>query len=220
MSDACLIELHGITAHFRDSRFNTGGTDTPLRTLHAPPPSTVFGLLCAAKGGWIEPASLIIGWQMRFVAVNQDFQHKCDPSDGSSTKNSNAKPSPVLREFLSFPVLSILALQGLEPKWIRSPQNPIALGRAEDLVIGYKVAQVHSERVETGDIENQFLPVGIGYGSLHPCPLYYDDKRIPFGNQLMVEARESQNISSSSQLMHIAETNQTFFMWDYGKTTR
>jgi len=213
--NAWSIELHGITAHFRDNRFNTGGIDIPLRTFRCPPPSTLFGLLCAAKGGWIEPATLKLGWKMSFTGISKDFQ-RCKIPEGYIIRTGfqNVKDSPVVREFLSFPVLSILAIEGVSPEWFQAPVNPLALGRAEDLVTGYNISQAQVEMVTSGNIENQFLPAGIGYGALCSAPLYFDEKRIPYKNQLLVEANDNQTIQSE-KLMKNPSTGETFFLWNY-----
>ncbi len=109
--DGFIVKLYGVTAHFRDPRFNTGGIgNLPLRTLHSPPPCTVHGLLCAAKGGWFDPNELLIGWKVDYSSWTVDFQTCWLPIRKSynwKLGTQRKDPSPREREFLVYPVLTL-----------------------------------------------------------------------------------------------------------------
>ena len=103
---ALLIRLAGVTAHFRDPRINTAKIGLPSRTLHCPPPCTVHGLLMAAKGGWIEPKTLRVGWRLDYASVGIDFQTSQLPKRKRydwKTGFQTTEPSPTEREYLAFP---------------------------------------------------------------------------------------------------------------------
>ena len=218
---ALLIRLAGITAHFRDPRINSAKIGLPSRTLHCPPPCTLHGLLMAAKGGWIEPDNLRVGWRLDYASVGIDFQTSQLPQ----RKNYNwtmglqkTATSPVEREYLAFPVLSILALEGLQSDWFRRPANPLSLGRSEDLITERVWDNVKIEPVQKGEIMRQCLPLGIGSGTIYPAPLYFDGNRRPIGMAPRIDARQKQELrltSDTLQLVTLPKLGETFYVWNF-----
>jgi CRISPR-associated Cas5-like protein len=222
VSGGVLVRLYGVTAHFRDPRYNTskisktGGL--PLRTLHCPPPCTVHGLLCAAKGGWVEPESLILGWRLEFASINRDFQTCHLPqrkSYGWTRGTQQVEISPREREFLTFPVLTILGVHGIELEWFRRPANPLSLGRSEDLVLEKRLAYVtwQAER-DKAYIKGQCLPTGLGVGTRYPSPLYFEANRRPVGMEAKIDAAIGQEIISPN-LARVDATGDVFYLWRF-----
>jgi CRISPR-associated Cas5-like protein len=219
---ALLIRLAGITAHFRDPRINTAKIGLPSRTLHCPPPCTIHGLLMAAKGGWIEPQTLRIGWRLDYASVGIDFQTSQLPQRGSYNWRTGAqttKTSPVEREYLAFPVLSILALDGVESEWFRRPANALSLGRSEDLVTERVYREVEAQPVQSGNIARQCLPLTVGSGTVYPTPMYFEGNRRPVGMAPRVDARHQQElhfIDGDSKLMMLPKSGENFYVWNFG----
>lgn len=220
MSKGILLRLYGVTAHFRDTRYNTGKMGSlAIHTLKCPPPCTIHGLLCAAKGGWIEPQSLVLGWRIDFGSVNQDFQTCHLPQ--RETKGPRAgiqkalKTSPREREFLAFPVLTILGVQGIELEWFRRPANPLCLGRAEDLILEKRWSFVawQSEH-KAAYIKGQCLPAGLGFGTRYPAPLYFEANRRPIGMGPKIDAAVEQEIISPN-LARVEYSGETFYLWRF-----
>jgi CRISPR-associated Cas5-like protein len=219
---ALLIRLAGITAHFRDPRINTAKIGLPSRTLHCPPPCTIHGLLMAAKGGWIEPSTLRLGWRLDYASVGIDFQTSQLPQRKSyawTTGTQKTSASPVEREYLAFPVLSILALEGVQSDWFRCPANPLSLGRSEDLITERIWQEVEAQRTDSGEVERQCLPMTVGSGTIYPTPLYFEANRRPVGMAPRVDARQKQVLrlkDGSAGLATLPESGETFYVWNFG----
>lgn len=221
---AYLVRLRGVTAHFRDPRVNTAKIGLPARTLCCPPPCTVHGLLCAAKGGWVEPDSLQAGWRLDYATICSDFQTSRLPQRkvyawGLGIQKINI--SPVEREFLAFPILSILALNGLDCEWFRKPANPLSLGRSEDLVVESTSEQVEVDLLNSGEITRQCLPINIGSGTIYSAPLYFEDERQPVRMEPRIDATVTQEVRSAggtNDFAYIPTTNETFYVWNFANT--
>ena len=230
MTGAFLVRLTGVTAHYRDPRYNTGSigrSPLPIRTLHCPPPSTVHAMLCAAKGGWVDPAGLVMGWQMDFDSVSSDFQ-TCHLPQQRGKKyilkyGIRVKTSPRIREFLAFPRLTIFVLRGAESIWFRRPVNPLLFGRSEDLATSKEITEDASwEACDEAKIARQCLPMLVGFGPIYPAPLYFAPDRIPVAMSPKTDARLEQSIRAGDfnrqhPLAKVHQTGQSFFLWDYGR---
>lgn len=216
--DANVIRLAGVTAHFRDPRINTAKIGLPSRTLHCPPPCTIHGLLCAAKGQWIDPMTLCLGWRMDYEGTNSDFQtsHLPQRNQYSVALGKQAvKISPVEREILTFPVLSILVLAGVENVWFEKPANPLSLGRSEDLIVEKLFQSSSVKNIPNGDIARQCLPIGTGSGTIYTAPLYFEELRRPVLMSPKVDATETQNILSMN-MVQVEKTGENFYVWNFG----
>lgn len=228
MTEAMLIRLTGITAHYRDPRYNTGkigrGTNLPIHTLGCPPPCTLHAMLCATKGGWVDPKTLLIGWQMEFHSMCSDFQTCRLPQRkhySFAAGIQKLEVSPRLREFLAFPRLTIFALRGVDPEWFRSPVNPLCLGRSEDLVVEKEIiTNVAWAPLQEATIRGQCLPFLLGYGTLYPAPLYFERNRRPVEMSPKTDARTEQLVCDSNgkpQFAQVTDTGESFFLWDYSR---
>ena len=218
---ALLIRLAGVTAHFRDPRINTAKIGLPSRTLHCPPPATLHGLLMAAKGGWIEPQGLRVGWRIDYASVGIDFQTSQLPQRKNYSWTSGyqrTSASPVEREYLAFPVLSILALEGVQSDWFRRPANPLSLGRSEDLVTERIWQEVEISSTRSGEVARQCLPLTVGSGTVYPTPMYFEGNRRPVGMAARVDARQKQTLrlSDDSHLAVLPKSGETFYVWKFG----
>ena len=229
MTGAFLVQLSGITAHYRDPRYNTGSigrNPLPIRTLHCPPPSTVHAMLCAAKGGWVDPAGLVMGWQMDFDSICSDFQTCQIPKrrDYNFKRGiQKVEPSPRLREFLAYPHLTIFVLRGAESVWFQRPINPLLFGRSEDLATSKEITEdVRWEACDEARIARQCLPMLVGFGRSLPAPLYFAPNRIPIAMSPKTDARLDQPVRAGDfnrqhPLAKVHQTGQSFFLWDYGR---
>ncbi len=210
-----IIRLAGYTAHFRDPRTNTAKIGLPSRTLRCPPPCTIHGLLCSAYGGWVEPSNMCLGWRLDYASIGIDFQTSRLPQRNEAGLQIGVKISPAEREFLAFPILSILAISGIEATMFRKPVNPLSLGRSEDLIVEKLIQSVEAEPCEQAALRGQCLPLGLGSGTIYATPLYFIDNRRPINMMPRVDAAQEQTIRSS-ELMRIKETEETFYVWNFG----
>jgi len=224
-----LVRLAGITAHYRDPRYNTGTigrNPIPIATLYCPPPCTIHAMLCAAKGGWVETDGLVMGWRMDFDSVCADFQTCQLPRRKNYNFRSGRQKleaSPRLREFLAFPRLTILLYSGAEMEWFRHPANPLLFGRSEDLATEKEIApDVQCEPCEKAILRRQCLPILIGVGPLYSAPLYFEPGRVPVAMSPRIDARIEQPIRAGDfngyrPLARLSGTGEAFFLWDYSR---
>jgi hypothetical protein len=231
VTEAFLVRLTGVTAHYRDPRYNTGSigrNPLPIGTLRCPPPCTVHAMLCAAKGGWVDPAGLVMGWRMDFDAVCSDFQTCRLPQRkmyNFKRGTQVVKTSPRIRQFLAFPCLTIFVLRGAESEWFRRPVNPLLFGRSEDLVTQKEITEeVRWSACDEANVARQCLPILVGFGPLYPAPLYFAPNRNPIAMSPKIDARLDQlvragNVSNRHPLATVHQTGQSFFLWDYGRAT-
>jgi hypothetical protein len=183
-------------------------------------------MLCAAKGGWVEPTGLVAGWRMDFDSISTDFQSCQLPKrkDYSfRTGTQRVESSPRLREFLAFPRLTIFVLSGAEYAWFRCPVNPLLFGRAEDLLIAKEVTEdVEWNACGEAELVRQCLPIPLGSGPLYSAPLYFEPGRVPVAMSPKIDARNSQlaRVNNGREYPRLARLNQTgeaFFLWDFGR---
>ncbi len=209
-----IIRLAGYTAHFRDPRTNTAKIGLPSRTLRCPPPCTVHGLICAAYGGWVEPRDLRLGWRLDYASIGIDFQTSRLPQRNAEKSQIGVKISPTEREFLAFPVLSILVLSGIEMSAFRQPVNPLSLGRSEDLIVEKLPQAVEVESCEQALLRGQCLPLGLGSGTIYAAPLYFTGNRQAVHMMPRIDAAQEQTIRSS-ELIQVKETKEAFYVWNF-----
>jgi hypothetical protein len=184
-------------------------------------------MLCAAKGGWVDPSGLIIGWRMDFDTVCSDFQTCHLPQRGNRgilKYGIRVKTSPRIREFLAYPVLSLFVLRGADSVWFRQPVNPLLFGRSEDLVTSKEIVEdVSWEVCDEATIARQCLPMLVGFGPIYPAPLYFAPNRVPIAMSTKTDARVEQTVRAGDfnhqhPLAKVHQTGQSFFLWDYGRT--
>ena len=224
---AFVLRLEGITAHFRDPRFNTAKIGLPSRTLLAPPPSTIHGLICAAAGGWVEPETLVLGWRTDFDSIGTDFGTNQLPKRKRFDHKMGlqiTEPSPIEREFLAFPTLSLLVIGNcVDSKWFRAPANPLSLGRSEDMIVETQRQDVQIEIGDEGEIARQCLPMALGSGTVYASPMYFEMRRRPVGMAPRVDATTRQSIRSDGEKHHFAflpRTGESFYLWNFAHASR
>lgn len=178
----------------------------------------------AAKGGWIEPSTLRLGWRLDYASVGLDFQTSQLPQRKAysfRTGLQKTSASPVEREYLVFPVLSILALEGVDEQWFRRPANPLSLGRSEDMITESVWQQVEVNAVSNGDIARQCLPLRLGTGTIYATPLYFEGNRRPVGMMPRVDAVQMQRIdvgNDEARLVTLPRSGENFYVWNFANT--
>jgi hypothetical protein len=170
-------------------------------------------MLCAAKGGRVDPAGLVMGWRMDFDTVCGDFQ----------TCRLPKKISPRLREFLVFPRLTIFVVSGAESAWFRHPINPLLFGRSEDLVTAKEIRNdIEWDTCAEAAIARQCLPIPLGSGPLYSAPLYFERNRVPVAMAPKIDSRVEQSIRIANSkhghlFAQLKDTKEAFFLWDYSR---
>jgi hypothetical protein len=120
---------------------------------------------------------------MDFDTVGTDFQTCQLPQRRRyvfSRGTQKLQSSPRLREFLTFPRLTIFVVSGAESSWFRRPVNPLLFGRSEDLVTAKEITEdVEWDPCGEANIAQQCLPIPLGSGPLYSAPLYFEPGRVP-----------------------------------------
>jgi len=110
-------------------------------TFEMPPPATIYGHVCSAVGDWIPPDSTRFAYYFAFESKFFDYEHL-------HFFGKEPKMNPFKRELLYNPRLSLyLDNIELEP-YFRSPRYPVALGRAQDLMVYTSVELIMLEQAE------------------------------------------------------------------------
>jgi CRISPR-associated protein Cas5t len=149
--DLLRVELAGEVTSFRYPHFTQGFQPT----YDMPPPSTIYGLICAAVGRYLtddERDRLRFGYVFHHSGKFVDFMehlHFKDP----------IQPFPFDRELLFRPRLTLYLTDLALESAFRAPVYPMVLGRSQDLVTIQSVEVVGVQRVERGYLEHTLLPM-------------------------------------------------------------
>ncbi len=126
--------LSGWTASFRHPQLVTGAQPT----LPLPPPSTIYGLIAAAAGRWVNPEECRVAYVFQSSGKARDLEKIYQ-----FQKSSSASSTVIYRDWLTD---WRLWLYFTEPGWAKnflSPVFPLTLGRQQELA--------HVEIGEDGD---------------------------------------------------------------------
>ena len=118
------VALNGWAASFRHPQLVTGMQPT----LPVPPPSTVYGLVSAAAGYWVNP----VDCQLAYVFVAQGRAQDLETIYQFSKSNS-AKSNVVMREWLTDWRLWLYFAERTWAENFDNPVFPLVLGRQQEL---------------------------------------------------------------------------------------
>lgn len=127
------IELNGWTASFRHPQLVSGTQPT----LPLPPPSTVYGLVGAAVGEWVDPATCRLAYVFHHAGRARDLETIYQFSNSAS-----AKSNVIWRDWLTD---WRLWLYFVEQRWAQAferPVYPLLLGRQQELAFTWNFRQV------------------------------------------------------------------------------
>ena len=201
------VTLSGWTASFRHPQLVTGAQPT----LPLPPPSTIYGLISAAAGRWVDPEDCRMGYVFRSSGGARDLEKIYQ-----FQKSSSAGSTVIYRDWLTDWSLS---LYFTELEWAEnflSPVFPLTLGRQQELAhveigkSGETVSEIELETSRTilrGTVVPFPFPEAFGLVMALPLVMSPDLPRQAIGVRpwLMVrdEARiENPEIWSDGELGH------------------
>ena len=116
-------------------------------------------------------------------------------------------------------MLSLLDMTGVRQDWFIRPQNPLSLGRSEDIVVEKSMTSVKIMPTSTGVITRQCLPLGLASGIVYSAPLYFIESRHPIGMGPKIDVASSQ-IVNSNNIYTIEGTGEAFYVWTFESATR
>lgn len=171
MIKAVCIEIGAYTASFRVPHLHGHQL-----TLDVPPPSTIFGLLSAAKGEWVLPGEGLpwIAYCLTYEGKGEDLETIIAYDRGRPLfKRGEIVRNIFRREFLLNPRLTLYLP---ERPWVGSfqrPRFPLVLGRSQDVAYVLRIREaVNLEPVNEGEVSGVLLPYRLVFGSGTPALIY------------------------------------------------
>ena len=173
------VEVEAPVCSFRYPHFLVG----KQVTFPMPPPSTIYGHVASAMGGWPDPARLRFAYRFTCEGRGEDLEHQhiiwpdrgMFGSKGEYPVSVAVSIQPTRREFLfnvrldlylDYPDLDGLAKAFAEPRW------PVVLGRSQDLACYRNIQVVELEPSPKGYYEDTLLPFRLRYRTGRGVTLY------------------------------------------------
>ncbi len=148
------IILEGWVSSFRYPAFISGYQPT----LPVPPLSTIYGLISTAKGEYVTPDDLDIGFTFFYDGKGTDLETIYELTNKPAL---SAKSNVIRREFLFNPKL-YLYLDNLDyESYFKSPEYPILLGRSTEIVSISKIDKISMIKKSNVRLGKTILPFGV-----------------------------------------------------------
>jgi CRISPR-associated protein Cas5t len=145
--NAIKMVLKGSVTSFRYPHFVQGVQPS----YEMPPPSTIYGLICAMTGQFEAPETLQFGLHFRYETKFRDLEHV-------HLDVPYRQANPFQRELLFNPELTLYLAPESYYLACERPYYPLALGRSQDLMTCTSLELVTLERAETAYFEYCLLP--------------------------------------------------------------
>jgi len=203
------IEISAWTASFRQPLFISG----VQLTYPIPPPSTIYGLLSAAKGDIVEQNDVEFGYIFKYRAKTLDLERIYE----FDTKG-NHKTNIHRREFL-FDTSLQLYLSPIEfQKYFKKPFYPLLLGRSTDLAFVRTIKIVEAKNIKKGIVKDSIIPKNhkIERGAIYRLPIYIKSKipRTLIDSDIFYYVNVENSIETQdTNFFQELETGNCFFMF-------
>jgi len=117
------VIMRGAVTSFRYPHFVQGVQPT----YEMPPPSTIYGHLCSAAGGFVPPEEIEFAYHFTYGAKQRDLEH-------THLSIPYIQANPFQRELLFFPRLTLYIAPVEYLEVFKAPRYPVVLGRSQDLM--------------------------------------------------------------------------------------
>lgn len=141
------VVISGPVTSFRYPHFVQGVHPT----YEMPPPSTIYGLICAATGVFEPPETFEFGVHFTYEAKFRDLEH-------IHLEVPYQQANPFLRELLFNPRLTLYLAPEAYAAAFERPRYPLALGRSQDLMTRTEIDVIALERADSAYFEHTLLP--------------------------------------------------------------
>lgn len=149
------VILKGTITSFRYPHFVQGVQPT----YEMPPPSTLYGYICACLGRFERPDMLSFGVHFTYEAKFIDLEQvQIDKFREGSSLQREFTMNVFQRELLFNPTLTLYIAPSSYLDSFRRPYYPIALGRSQDLMTCISAKQVTLQRASQAYFEHTLLP--------------------------------------------------------------
>ena len=169
---ALRVRLTSWTGSFRYPSFMIGLQPTLL----IPPPSTIFGLISAAKGEEVHTNEVSVGYVFLHSGKGEDLESIYELSSGLE-----GKTNVIRRQFLYDCRLYIYLSDISYSKFFKYPKYQLVLGRSTDLATVTEIAEIELEIKNHSKFGNTIVPFGTknAFGTIQSLPLSFDNNFIP-----------------------------------------
>lgn len=116
-----------------------------------PPPSTIYGLICAVTGTFPAPDTIKFGVHFTYEGKFRDLEH-------IHLSVPYQQANPFQRELLFNPCLTLYLTPEHYAEAFKKPHYPLALGRSQDLMTCREVEVITLERASNAYFEHTLLP--------------------------------------------------------------
>ena len=160
------IHINGWVASFRNPLFISGFQPT----LPMPPLSALYGIITAAKGEWVTPHDVSIGFVFHSSGKAIDLETVYE-SSGKLEAKSNINR----REFLVQPQLYLYTPE----MWLREaferPRYPLLLGRSSDLATVKSIKEIQLQNASETIYQDTLLPFPDAqlFGQVQALPTHF-----------------------------------------------
>ncbi|WP_028987755.1 type I-B CRISPR-associated protein Cas5b [Thermicanus aegyptius] len=223
------LEFEGMTASFRYPHYTWGRQPT----YFMPPPSTIYGLISAAIGNWVDPHTMKFAYQFQYESKSEDLEHvhAVSASGGSFPyqgqkvpKNLDGNINPIQREFLYHPKLTLYLdrLDFREP--FLEPRYPLVLGRSQDLITLLSAKILKLQESDKVYFEHTLLPWEwrplTRMGITVMMPQFIDtanERQVTFARFIILQQRlyslqnEERSLSNKHVMMQIGHQHRKFW---------
>lgn len=185
------VILKGAITSFRYPHFVQGVQPT----YEMPPPSTLYGYICACIGRFEPPDILRFGLHFTYEAKFMDIEQvQIDKFREGSKSQREFTMNVFRRELLFNPTLTLYVAPSTYLDSFQQPYYPVALGRSQDLMTCISAKQVTLQQADQAYFEHTLLPAS--YAPRFPRTIavtmarYLDENRRPaWGNYAIIKER-------------------------------
>ncbi|MYB92623.1 type I-B CRISPR-associated protein Cas5 [Candidatus Poribacteria bacterium] len=160
------IHITGWVASFRNPLFISGFQPT----LPMPPLSVIYGIITAAKGEWVTPHDVSIGFVFRSNGKAVDLETVYEFAGKLDAKSNINR-----REFLVDPELYLYIPEMQLKEAFERPRYPLLLGRSSDLATVESIAEIELEGRSETSYQDTLLPFPDAqlYGQVQALPTHF-----------------------------------------------
>lgn len=213
------ISLEGAITSFRYPNFMIGVQPT----YDMPPPATIYGHLCSARGEWVSPAGIQFAYRFTYERKLEDLEHvhvlhaaggKLPGTTLPKVQEGNI--NPFRRQLLFQPRLTLYVNQ---PEWesaFRSPRYAVVLGRSQDLCAYVDVRVIELEKHNAAYFEHALIPFDYplkmpqGVVATMPRFLDHDNNRRPTFSRYVILRQRVQ--SDDAGVLAFGSRPETFWV--------
>lgn len=185
------VVLKGAITSFRYPYFVQGMQPT----YEMPPPSTLYGYICACIGTFEPPEKLQFGVHFTYDAKFMDLEQvQIDSLKAAGSSKRELTMNVFQRELLFNPTLTLYLTPTQYLDSFLRPHYPLALGRSQDLMTCVSAKIVTLKRVQRAYFEHTLLPASYAPRFKKTVAVtmarYIDESRIPtWGHFAIVKER-------------------------------